>query len=78
VVEKHISGQKDYEKADVIRRRGALGKGRGERYNYEEMETMPVVVIDEEKGETHKNGYITLAKLKNEMVEKRKNKKAYI
>ena len=50
VVEKHISGQKDYEKADVIRRRGALGKGRGERYNYEEMETMPVVVIDEEKG----------------------------
>ena len=60
VVERYISGQKGYEKPEVIRRRGARGEGRGERYNYEETETMPVVVIDEEKGETRKTGYISL------------------
>ena len=38
VVEKYISGQKGYEKAD----------------------TVPVVVIDEEKEKTHKTWYISL------------------
>ena len=52
-------GQKGYEKPDVIWKRGARGEGRGESYNYE-TEAMPVVVIDAEKGETHKTGYISL------------------
>ncbi|MFZ2070060.1 MAG: hypothetical protein WAV32_00315 [Halobacteriota archaeon] len=30
------------------------------RYCYEKTNTIPVVVIDEEKEETHKTGYITL------------------
>jgi len=60
VVEKYISGQKGYEKPEVIRGRVALGEGRVERYNCEKTEAMPVVVIDEEKEETHKTGYITL------------------
>ena len=38
---------------------GGGGEGRGEHYNYDKTEAMPVVVIDEEGGETHKNGYIT-------------------
>jgi len=38
MVERHISGQKGYEKAD----------------------TVPVVVIDEEKEKTHKTRYISL------------------
>ena len=59
VVDKYISGQKGYEKPDVIWKRGARGEGRGESYNYE-TEAMPVVVIDAEKGETHKTGYISL------------------
>jgi len=70
VVEKYISGQKGYEKPDVIRKRGARGEGRGESYNYE-TEAMPVVVIDAEKGETHKTGYISLyAKLFKEGTQK--------
>jgi len=52
VVEKYISGQKGYEKPEVIRKRGARGERRGERYT--------VVVIDEEKGETHKTSYMSL------------------
>ena len=48
VVEKYISGQKGYEKPEVIRKRGVRREGREERYiNYEETETMPVVMIDE-------------------------------
>ena len=46
-----------------------------------ETETMPMVVIEEEKGETHKTGYITLyAKLFKAMTQKGdggKNRKAY-
>ena len=57
MVEKYISGQKGLEKTDVIR--GKRGEGRGKSYNYE-TEAMPVVVIDAEKGETHKTGYISL------------------
>jgi hypothetical protein len=57
VVEKYISGQKGYEKPEVIRRRGARGEGRGERYSYEKADT---VVVDEEKKKVHKIWYITL------------------
>lgn len=40
---------------------GGGREGRGERYTYEETGVMPVVVIDAEKGETHKTGgYISL------------------
>ena len=39
VVEKYISGQKNY---------------------YKKEDTIPVVVVDEEKEKTHKIGYITL------------------
>jgi hypothetical protein len=46
VVEKYISGQKGLEKKDVIR---------GERYSYEKADTVPVVVVDEEKGESAQN-----------------------
>ena len=48
VVEKYISGQKEKE------------EGKGERYGYEKTGAMPVVMIDEEKGKTHKTGHITL------------------
>ena len=51
VVEKYISGQKGLEKKDVIR---------GERYSYEKADTVPVVVVDEEKKKVHKIWYITL------------------
>ena len=60
VVEKYISGQKGYEKPEIIRRRGARGEGRGERYNYGETEAMPVVVIVEEKEKALETGYMTL------------------
>nr|QNO51679.1 hypothetical protein IGDPAKFA_00033 [Methanosarcinales archaeon ANME-1 ERB6] len=53
VVEKYISGQKGYEKADAIR--GKRGDERGEM-----RDAMPVVVINEEKEKTHKTWYITL------------------
>ena len=53
MVEKYISGQKEYEKADAIR-----GKGGDERR--EMRDAMPVVVINEEKEKTHKTWYITL------------------
>ena len=45
-------------KKDVIR--GERGVGRGERYSYEKADTVPVVVVDEEKKKVHKTGYITL------------------
>ena len=58
VVEKYISGQKGYEKGLGERARGG---GSGERCGYEEVGAMPVVVIDEEKGEkTLKIWYMTL------------------
>jgi len=50
VVEKYISGQKGLEKKDDIR---------GERYSYEKADTVPVVVVEEEK-KVHKIWYITL------------------
>ncbi len=52
VVEKYISGQKGLEKKDVIR--GERGEEIGERYSYEKADTVPVVVIDEEKKKVHK------------------------
>jgi len=55
VVEKYISGQKWLEKTDVIREEGSR-----ERYSYEKADTVPVVVIDEEKEKAHKIWYITL------------------
>ena len=58
VVEKYISGQKGLEKKDDIR--GERGEGRGERYSYEKADTVPVVVVDEEKKKVHKIWYITL------------------
>jgi len=58
VVEKYISGQKGLEKKDVIR--GERGEGRGERYSYEKADTVPVVVVEEEKKKAHKTWYITL------------------
>ena len=60
MVERYISGQKSYEKTDTIRGRGESREERGELYSYEEAGAMPVVVIDEEDGKTHKTGYITL------------------
>ncbi len=57
VVEKYISGQKGLEKTDVIR--GERGEERGERYSYEKADTVPVVVVDEEKKKVHKTWYIT-------------------
>jgi hypothetical protein len=62
VVEKYISGQKGYgyEKTEAIRGRGEGREGRGEPYSYDKADVMPVVVIDEEKQEAHKAGYITL------------------
>ncbi len=58
VVEKYISGQKGLEQKDVIR--GERGEGRGERCSYEKADTVPVVVVDEEKKKVHKIWYITL------------------
>ncbi|MCK4475249.1 MAG: IS200/IS605 family transposase [Methanophagales archaeon] len=58
VVEKYISGQKGLEKKDIIR--GERGEGRGERYSYEKADTVPVVVVDEEKEKAHKTWYISL------------------
>ena len=58
VVEKYISGQKGREKTDVIG--GEREERRGERYSYENADTLPVVVIDEEKEKALKTGYITL------------------
>ena len=58
VVEKYISGQKGLEKKDVIR--GEREEGRGERYSYEKADTVPVVVVGEEKKKVHKIWYITL------------------
>ena len=55
MVEKYISGQKWLEKTDVIREEGSR-----ERYSYEKADTVPVVVIDEEKEKAHKIWYITL------------------
>ena len=43
-----------------MRGRGERGQERGGRYSYEKTDTVPVVVIDEEKQEAHKTGYITL------------------
>jgi hypothetical protein len=40
--------------------RGEKGGGRRELYSYEETSAMPVVIIDEGQGKTHKTGYITL------------------
>ena len=51
VVEKYISGQKGLEKKDVLR---------GERYSYEKADTVPVVLVDEEKKKVHKIWYVTL------------------
>ncbi|MEA2033303.1 MAG: hypothetical protein U9N41_06955 [Euryarchaeota archaeon] len=60
-MEKYISGQKGLEKKDVIRGgSGERGEGRGERYSYEKADTVPVVVVDEEKEKAHKTWYITL------------------
>ena len=64
VVERYISGQKRLEKTDVIR---------GERYSYEKADTVPVVVIDEEKEKAHKTWYITLY---NKLLEESINKKS--
>ncbi len=50
---------------------GSVGHGREvvEKYCYEKTNTIPVVVIDEEKEETHKTDYITLySKLFKEVV----------
>ena len=58
MVEKYISGQKGLEKKDDIR--GERGEGRGERYSYEKADTVPAVVVDEEKKKVHKIRYITL------------------
>jgi hypothetical protein len=67
VVEKYISGQKGLEKKDVIR--GERGEGRGVRYNsYEKADTVPVVVVDEEKKKVHKIWYITLYNLSFRVV----------
>ncbi len=51
----HGWGQKGYKKTEAVRGRVEIGEGRGEKPR-----AMPVVVIDEEKEETHKTGYITL------------------
>ncbi|MCD6456891.1 MAG: hypothetical protein J7K81_08935 [Methanophagales archaeon] len=48
VVERYISGQKERK------------EGKGERYGYEKTGAMPVVMVDEEKGKTHKTESITL------------------
>jgi len=53
VVEKYISGQKG-------EGRGERGDESGERYGYEEKDSIPVVVVEEEKDKTHKTWYITL------------------
>ena len=58
MVEKYISGQKGLEKTDDIR--GERAEGSRERYSYEKADTVPVVVIDEEKEKAHKIWYITL------------------
>ena len=58
MVEKYISGQKGLEKTDVIR--GEQGEGSGKRYSYEKVDTVPVVVVDEEEKKVHKIWYITL------------------
>jgi putative transposase len=90
VVERYISGQKGYryEKPEAIRGRGEKEEGRGVRYSYEKTDTVPIVVIDENKEKTHKTGiyrYIlnflrgrgcTISK--NAMVKKIKNRKGYI
>ena len=39
---------------------GEKGEGKGERYSYEKADTVPVVVVDEEKKKVHKIWYITL------------------
>ena len=70
-MERYISGQKRLEKTDVIR--GERGEGRGERYSYEKADTVPVVVIDEEKEKAHKTWYITLY---NKLLEESINKKS--
>ena len=57
-------GAKGYccEKTDAMR-------GGGKRYSYEKTDAVPIVVINEEKQEAHKTGYITLyTKLFNGMV----------
>ena len=51
VVERYISGQKEKIEAR---------QGRRDRYSYEETSAMPVVLIDVERGKTHKTGYISL------------------
>ena len=51
VVGRYISGQKGLEKKDVLR---------GERYSYEKADTVPVVLVDEEKKKVHKIWYVTL------------------
>ena len=53
VVEKYISGQKGYDKIEAAR-------GAGERGEGEKTGVMPVVVISEEKTQTHKTWCITL------------------
>jgi len=40
--------------------RGEREEGRGERYSYEKADTVPVVVVEEEKKKVHKIWYITL------------------
>ncbi len=55
VVEKYISGQKGYEKIEAAQGEGERGEGEGEKTG-----VMPVVVISEEKTQTHKTWYNTL------------------
>ncbi len=56
MVEKYISGQKEYKKGVG----GERGEGSGERCSYEETGAMPVGVIDEEKEKALKIEYMTL------------------
>ncbi len=53
MVEKYILGQKWLEKKMTY-------EGSGERCSYEKADTVPVVVVDEEKKKVHKTWYITL------------------
>ncbi|NQE05129.1 hypothetical protein C5S32_04600 [ANME-1 cluster archaeon GoMg1] len=59
------SGGEVYIGAEGVRenRGHTWGEGRGERYSYEEPDTVPVVVVDEEKKKVHKTWYITLYNL---------------
>jgi len=63
------SGREVYIGAKGVREKGChtggagrreKGEGRGGRYSYEKADTVPVVVVDEEKKKVHKIWYITL------------------